>query len=908
MEHGVVANEYFLLRHGPGGICSLKRSRDIFDTDYIQEGQVLGPLGVWFRTTGETWRYTDLIHCSRNDTPGEPDSPLAVSSVFSLEANALIWQIQLRNFSPEPVEVGGLAVPLPFNTRYVRDPQATYTKRLVKHCFMAGSASFIFWMRANGIGPYLAMTPLGRTRLEYFDVDWSQSCPGRWEGPFTVYIHSHHLGAAPAVDTWRQPRTSLRLSPAGDAADAAAYGFRFRWAEDYDAVRELLYQEGLLDIHVAPGMVVPQDLTVRLGLRTKRAVTLVPEYPEQTTVAPVDEVSNGTSLYEVSFRNLGENLLTVQDAQEFQATLEFFVTEPVETLIKKRSAFIARKQQHREPYTWYNGLFSLWDMAESVLRGPQNPGRLKPYMVGGSDDPCLSKALFLAEKNIVFPAEEEIAALDYYLREFVWGRLQRTAQELPRPYGVYGSPNWYANRNSPIGLDSGGLGQEHMWRTFDYPHLIRLYLNMHRIATLYPDLTCLAQTEYLERAYGTAQAFFTVPYRIRMGEPWSFHGWCDWAYKQGNFNERSLLDLIVALEDAGRREQAAWLRGEWEKKVTYFLHHHPYPFGSEMYFDSTAFESTHAIAKYALERSLPPTERLWYDKNLRRWYSRPATSQQQARLFMERQIAANVACRGWLEASYYHLGSDYRAGGSSSYALSYMSQLGGWAILDYALYHTKEPAPYLRLGYASLLSSWCLLNSGTAETDYGYWYPGQENDGAAAWGFEPALLAHTWAGEWQSRGAWPYDGEIDHGFAAAVATAATVVIQDPLLGLYAYGALLSRDQHSLSVTPRDGTRQRLHVLLSDQHLEISLNRDGFAAGKPLVLHRNLAEISMYVESRYSNPHTVQLRLRGLPPGEHHLMIDGARVPTVASTPHKEWVVEFPMADAERRLRLQICRP
>ena len=41
--------------------------------------------------------------------------------------------------------------------------------------------------------------------------------------------------------------------------------------------------------------------------------------------------------------------------------LEWFVTEPLETLIKKRAAFIVRNQQHRDPDKWYDGLFSLWD-------------------------------------------------------------------------------------------------------------------------------------------------------------------------------------------------------------------------------------------------------------------------------------------------------------------------------------------------------------------------------------------------------------------------------------------------------------------------------------------------------------------------------------------------------------------
>ena len=40
---------------------------------------------------------------------------------------------------------------------------------------------------------------------------------------------------------------------------------------------------------------------------------------------------------------------------------------------------------------------------------------------------------------------------------------------------------------------------------------------------------------------------------------------------------------------------------------------------------------------------------------------------------------------------------------------------------------------WLQLGYASYLSSWSLVNSGRAETNYGFWFPGKENDGAAGW-------------------------------------------------------------------------------------------------------------------------------------------------------------------------------
>ena len=82
----------------------------------------------------------------------------------------------------------------------------------------------------------------------------------------------------------------------------------------------------------------------------------------------------------------------------------------------------------------------------------------------------------------------------------------------------------------------------------------------------------------------------------------------------------------------------------------------------------------------------------------------PATSGARSSLdaskkFMDFQLRLNMTDRGWLETTYYQLGTDYRGG--MSYLLSYMSQMGGWSILDHALHFAagsnRLPAPGLRL-------------------------------------------------------------------------------------------------------------------------------------------------------------------------------------------------------------------
>ena len=298
---------------------------------------------------------------------------------------------------------------------------------------------------------------------------------------------------------------------------------------------------------------------------------------------------------------------------------------------------------------------------------------------------------------------------------------------------------------------------------------------------------------------------------------------------------------------------AALLRKHIDRKIKYFVYDDPYAFRSEYAFDSTGFESSYALARFALlYHELEPTEPTWYDKNFDRWYSHPDVSRDDVREFLERQQDANIALRGWLEPAYYAMGSDYRQGRQERYSLSYMSQMGGWSILDYALRFAGEgehadwmrqdgrradfgrQAELLRLGYASILSSWALMNT-SADGDGGFWYAGRANDGAAGWGFGSRKFSHQWILHENGRGPWIYDGEIDLGFGAALRAAATVVVDDPIFGLIAYGGQVREfEDGSLEVIPRDGVRRRLWVLRPDAApISVELARGRFAEDRPI---------------------------------------------------------------------------
>ena len=122
-----------------------------------------------------------------------------------MEGDRLIWSLALRNETEETVEIGDIGLPLPFNRRFVRDNLANYTQVVARHSFISGHGSFLFWQRPNGAGPYLVMTPLAGTKLEYYEeID---PHPSTTSVPYRVYIHSAHE----PVETRREEAGANRI-------------------------------------------------------------------------------------------------------------------------------------------------------------------------------------------------------------------------------------------------------------------------------------------------------------------------------------------------------------------------------------------------------------------------------------------------------------------------------------------------------------------------------------------------------------------------------------------------------------------------------------------------------------------------------------------------------------------------
>lgn len=863
--------------------------------NYVDHGKYLGDLSLTYEVRGKSYAVSlaDITPLVLSNTPDKIQifwqlpSDVRLYQTFTIKGEEVDWEIDFFNRSHHPVKVTDMWFALPVGAL---DESIQAHQNLNRHFSLNGNASFFYWTPLTGQGDILLMTMHKGTAIEYATQD------GKY------YLHS--MNAVDRTnDSWRLPSTSKNVQP----YEHYMTGFNFTLTGNHEEVKTKIYDKHGVVVKVAPGMVVTPEFEVYCALQSKLPVAeLVAEYPEEIQITSLGQKEGDKYIYKFRFSRLGENLITVHYGDDLICFLDFFVTEPLETLIKKRARFIVDKQQHRDSSKWYNGLYSLWDMEKSELLSPDHLGDLREeFMVGGSDDPSNSKPVYVSEKNVIYPNKEEIASLEYYEENFVWGKLQRTDEEYPYPYGIYGSENWYQNRSGKYGgYEDGGSGKGRMWRTFDYTTHFAIYYNLYRIAEDNPEMVSYLDADgYLERAYRTAMAYFEVPYNILMGKQWAFHGWTDWAYKQGNFHERYLLDIINALQQKGRLKDAAKLRREWEKKVTYMVYEDPWTFGSEMFVDRTAFESSYYVAEYAKLNPIKPEEQFWYDKNRKKWYSYTSFDTSMIDRFMQNQLDGNLALRGLFEPGYANLGTAW----SGQYVnLDYMTQMGGVALLDYAYRFSDRSDRYINYGYNSLLASWALMNTGTKKTDFGYWYRGEQNDGAVGWAFSPYQNSRTYMNYIKvGRAPWRFDGEIDHGLTGGIHGSGVYLLDDPDFGLIGYGGNVRMDKDgTVSIIPFDGVRRQVRIM-TPVRFSVELMQDGFRKDYPITL-RGTEELSFCIENRSDKPHNTTIRAEGMPEGKYTVMTDHKMITTFnieAGNAHHPYYIEVPVTDKHTQVKL-----
>lgn len=792
-------------------------------------------------------------------------------TVRYLLGEVLEQEVLVENRTSSSVRLLDFAIRLSCHSRFIWGGETG--REMIGHHFISGHGSHSTVYRCDGKGKLMAIFPSGDSEWVHYEneVILPSESQEETDGKGTVILYALSGGMAGKREQegakLRIPPKSVTLEPGG----VYRYRGKLLFARDYEDCRERLVEQGQVMAESIPGYTIPKEQPALLALRCS-AQTLQIEVEH----GDVEELErNGIyRIFRLRFHRLGEHTVRIRYDGKY-TQLYYFITQDVRTMMEKRAGFIAGKQI-RDGAKWYNGLLAEFNNETGVVLSPDNYDKIKGWRIYEvtCDDPGLSKPAFLSSVQTVSPNQAQVDALDDYIEHFVWGGLQQREDE-PFPYGIYGIPDWHVLRNSQ---DMGNGGRTHLWRPYDYPHIALMYYNMYQVAAFAENITTrLSAEDYLRRAYGTARAMFTIPAELE--------GWT--AYETGFYNELVIPEILRALRREGMGLEAQTLEAHWSRKVAYFVRECRNVFGSEYPFDTTGFESTHVLAARGLEMARIDCSKPGYGENM---------TIDKAVAFMENQTACNIACRGLLEPAYFWYGSDYR-GDNLHYTLSYMTQMGGCSLLDYACYYAEKPFEILRLAYGSILGSWALLNCGDQESDYGYWFPGKEKDGCASGGFEPLYSGETWLNQPHKGGAWYYSCEIDLGFCGGLRGAATVLAEDPIFGRICYGGILEERTDELEVKCRDGVGRRFHYMGSTARFHGECVHGEWARDGGIVIGRDFCRIELRPESGVWKRE--ELKVRVLTEGLGEYRVTG----TDMVLREGEWC-ELPLPEGEVRLLLE----
>jgi hypothetical protein len=762
-----------------------------------------------------------------------------VDEVYELKAGALVWSITIANTSSSSLEIGDFGLPLPFNERWAGN-ETIYETRTTKHSFIGLNGSYITVKRPSGIGNFLMMTPDATTgaKLEYMDhwrreehpgSAWVQDGPNWTAGLNVYYVHSNVIKS---TGRGYLPNTSLVLAP----GESKTYAFKFHKPASEAEVRDILHKEGMVDVNVAPGMIVSQGDVVHVDLRTSKTLGSVDfQHPATSTFRFVGAQPGDHKVHEFTFAKLGENIVTVDYGAGEKIALQFWVIEKPGDAVQRHATFMVEKTQIQAPGAFNDKIFDDWMMDTRSRRNAFTGHAGFTYWMGWGDDWGYTHAQFLAEKNAMMPVASEIKALDDYLEVAVWGSIMKNNHTDFRLH------NWLSVPGFPDDFTRG----------YAYPHVYNTFFSMYKIAKLHPDVATFRNSAltYLKRAYGVMNSLYAFANNYN--------------FDTGLMGELTTPEIIAALEAEGLTAEAAKLRGYMATKWNNFKGN-AYPYGSEYNYDNTGEEAVYTLAKM---NGSPAIQSKINDKTR--------------------------ACRGWQPVWYYY-GVPVTICGENWWQFQYTVALAGAAMDDWMRHHSATPDLDARQVYAAKLGNFTAINSGQISADPANvgtvsWTYQASKGNLGATGSAEKLGTQNVRTElhngWRSMA-----GEADLGLFGALKIISSDVAQDPVFGLVGYGCEVSKTGESYAVSPRDAIGQRINVLPIKLYLQVQQDQ---ILSSSLATHR----VELSLKSRKAGAHSNKVSLEGLDAGTYGVWTDGVRTSTVTAVAGKTLDVTFTMGAA-----------
>lgn len=422
------------------------------------------------------------------------DGVLQIVKSFDIQGERVIVRLDLCNNSDQSVEIEELALSLPINNDYSRwryDQSFLYSQKVCEHIYPGAENGYQVVEKLNGNTPVMYLIPLEKTRFEHvlhFPGTINHVRPGipnhSWPGSSIVYIHSKGYMEGNGYKTLSDKieATSAVL----ESKEVQSYTFELGFVENRANLKKLLVERNKIYAIPVPAMSGPIDMTYTLFVYSKTSFAM--EDNSQVEVLSVEKSSNCTE-YKLKFKNTGENSIRVRNEAGCSMVMVYRITKPIRQLLEKRTDYILNHQVFIEEGHILSG--AIVPYTEGKFEGFEGPGlcvKEDSLWGNGSYEGGITDAMFIAEKNVLFPVKEQISGLEKYIDTYVRRYLQN-----PKTYEVI----WWCNGFS-------------ITRAYDYMHVANLYYSMYRIARLYGLTKSSTPNEYLELAYKTLIKMYEV--------------------------------------------------------------------------------------------------------------------------------------------------------------------------------------------------------------------------------------------------------------------------------------------------------------------------------------------------------------------------------------------------------------
>jgi len=697
------------------------------------------------------------------------DFPLEVTRVWAVADGKLVLRFILKNAGPHPIEVGALGIPLIFdNILSGKNLAEAHMVCSFSDPSIALDAGYVQVTRLNGHGPALVVVPDGNTPFEAYNP-----IPGpHGRGPKPVLFEDRTprsmtfegfyewmvASAAYQQNEWKQaepwnPATSFVLHPGQERT----VGLRFLLADSIRGIEKTLVKNARPVAIGVPGYILPQDIEGQLFLQYGHRVKQIAVEPAGAIeVRAAGSTEHGWQRYVVQGKTWGRARMTITYADGLKEPVQYRVIKPESTAVDDLGRFLFTKQ-------WFEASNDPFHRAPSVMSYDREANAIvtqdsRVWIAGLSDEAGSGSWLAAAMKEYGRPDKQQVEQLEEFVDGVLWGHLQYA--DGPKKYGVRKSLFYYAPDKMPAGYyrkdqnwstweSWSQEASEDVGRSYNYPHVVAAYWALYRLARDHQGLVTHHDWQwYLNQAYETSMAMTRYAGDL-----------AQFGQMEGDIFVAVLDDLRSEgmTAEASTLEKAMRARANvWQKE--------PYPFGSEMPWDSTGQEEVYTWARYfgmssmaqmtidAITGYMPTIPNWGYNGSARRYWD----------FLYGGKIAR-------LERQLHHYGSGINA----------------IPVLD-AYRRDPKDLYLLRIGYGGTMGA----------------ISGIDQDGFASAAFHsyPDKMIFD-----------PYSGDYGPNFFGHAWSTATYVVHDPEFGWLAFGGNLKVVGDRVEIDPRDSFRERIFL-------------------------------------------------------------------------------------------------